>query len=117
MIREWPDPSKYQRRSLFLFGFQSRVRRACIALHENPLWHPTCILCILANLVLLSMTDPLEARYNPGSDEIGYLGLASFGLANFFVFEALVRETQQLTHVRITFRHAATLSCPFDLAH
>ena len=91
VIRIWPSPAKYQERSLSVFGLNWSLRRACIALHETTLWQVLCVVCILANLVLLSMTDPLEAHHNPANPAIQNLDLASFGLDNFFVLEALVK--------------------------
>jgi hypothetical protein len=91
VIVPWPHPAKYQLKSLYFLGLDWSLRKLCIFLHESMAWQVFCVLCILVNLVLLSMSDPLEIRNNPDSPIVNRLDLANFGLANFFVFEALVK--------------------------
>jgi hypothetical protein len=89
--KSWPDPSKFQDRSLIICGLQWRFRLACILLQDSLAWQMLCLTCILTNMVMLTMTDPLELQYNQSNYMQSTLTKVDFALTVFFVVEAVVK--------------------------
>jgi hypothetical protein len=82
---------RFQDRSLCIIGLDWNVRRICIALQDNTYWNVLCLVFIVLNMIVLTVNDPMEARYNRGSSSISILDEANFALTLFFVIEALVK--------------------------
>jgi hypothetical protein len=82
---------RFQDRSLFIFGLRCSLRKICIALQDNIYWNALCLFFIVLNMVVLTVRDPMEARYNRDSNSISILDKADFALTIFFVIEAFVK--------------------------
>ena len=59
-LKIWPDPEKYNHRSLMLFTLQNPIRRAIIAAIEYPWWDRTVLLVISFNACALLSHDPYD---------------------------------------------------------
>lgn len=56
----WPDPNKYDRRSLCCLTLQNPIRQGLIFAIENPWWDRTVLVVILINTVTLIARDPYD---------------------------------------------------------
>jgi hypothetical protein len=59
-IESWPNPRKYNHRSLLLFSLKSPFRRALIAAIEWPWWDRIVLVVIMINSGLLAYYQPYD---------------------------------------------------------
>jgi hypothetical protein len=59
-VHSWPDPRKYNPRSLLLFSLQNPFRRAFIAAIEWPWWDRIVLGVIMINSGLLAYYQPYD---------------------------------------------------------
>jgi hypothetical protein len=64
----WPDPCKYEARTLYILTLQNPIRQGLIFAIENPLWDRIVLLIILINTVSLIARDPYDVeQFQPES--------------------------------------------------
>eukprot|EP00291_Cryptomonas_curvata_P015392 CAMPEP_0172151160 /NCGR_PEP_ID=MMETSP1050-20130122/65_1 /TAXON_ID=233186 /ORGANISM="Cryptomonas curvata, Strain CCAP979/52" /LENGTH=445 /DNA_ID=CAMNT_0012819215 /DNA_START=59 /DNA_END=1393 /DNA_ORIENTATION=- len=64
----WPDPYKYEARSLFCLTLQNPIRQGLIFAIENPWWDRIVLVIILINTVSLIARDPYDVeQFQPES--------------------------------------------------
>ena len=88
----WPDPRKYNARSLMLFTLDNRARRAAIASIEWRWWDRGVLVLIFLNTVQLALFDPFDIPalqpHSPQRDAMRTVGVVFSAL---FLVECLVK--------------------------
>ncbi len=74
----WPNPRKYNKRSLLLFRLESPFRKALIAAIEWPWWDRIVLFVILINSCMLAYNQPYDIpELRPNDTERNALALVS----------------------------------------
>ena len=88
----WPDPHKYNPRSLYMFTLDSKVRRLLIRGIEWKWWDRTVLFLILLNTIQLAMYEPYDnPTLRPGFHKRDVLDICGKAFSVFFTLECIAK--------------------------
>eukprot|EP00960_Hanusia_phi_P034619 751196-Hanusia_phi.AAC.1 len=88
----WPDPHKYNPRSLYMFTLDNKFRRLLIRGIEWKWWDRTVLFLIFLNTIQLALYEPFDnATLRPGFHKRDVLDICGKVFSVFFTLECIAK--------------------------